>query len=242
MNPTGQISFHLYHNLNSMTFFRTVWAILYKDILMELRTKETLSSMFVFALLVIVIFNFAFEAGRSDITLIGPGILWIAFTFAGTLGLNHAFALEKENNCLNGMMLTPLDRGDIYLGKFLGTALFMFIMEILILPFFSLLFNISLLAVLPQLLLINLLGTAGFCGVGTILSAVAANTRLREVLLPIMLFPVLVPLLIGVVESTAILLQDSDSGGYLNWVKILTVFDVVFIVVSYWMFGHILEE
>ncbi len=209
---------------------------------MEWRTKELLSAMFVFAMLVIVIFTFAFEASRDEILLIGPGILWVAFTFAGTLGLNHSSAVEKENGCLHGIMLGPIDRGTIYLGKMIGNALFMFAVEIMILPIFSMLFNISLIDKLPQILLINAVGTIGFSSVGTIIAAVTANTKMREVLLPIILFPILIPLFIGVVESVAILLQDGEMGGYNNWLKILTAFDVIFIVVSYWLFDFILED
>ncbi len=225
-----------------MTFFLSILTILKKDLLMELRTKEMLTSMFIFAVLVIVIFNFAFEASRDEVLLIGPGILWVAFCFAGTLGLNHSAAMEKENGCLQGMMLTPIDRGTIYLGKTAANALFMFIVELIILPVFALLFNISLLNILPQLLAVNVVGTIGFSGVGTIIAAITANTKMREVLLPIVLFPILLPLLIGVIESTAILLQGGNMGGYYNWLKIVTVFDVVFIVVSYWVFDYVLEE
>ena len=225
-----------------MNFFRSIIAIIKKDLILELRTKEALSSMFIFALLVIVIFNFAFEASREEVLLFGPGILWVAFIFAGTIGLNHAFTIEKENSCLYGIMITPIDRGAIYLGKLISNAIFMLLMEIFILPFFSLLFNIPLLFILPKLLLLNIVGTIGFSSVGTILSAIAANTRMREVLLPILLFPVIVPLLIGVVEGTSILLRNLEMGGYYNWLKILVVFDTVFIVVSYWIFDQVLEE
>lgn len=225
-----------------MDFFRSVWTILKKDLIMELRTKEMLSSMFIFSILVLVIFTFAFEASRNEILLIGPGILWVAFAFAGTLGLNHASALEKENGCLNGIMLAPVDRGNIYLGKFLGNAIFMYLVELIILPFFSILFNVPIVEHLPKLLLINALGTIGYAGVGTIISAVTANTKMREVLLPIVLFPILVPLFLGVVEGTAIVLQGGEIGGYYNWIKILTLFDIVFIVVAYWIFDFVLEE
>lgn len=225
-----------------MLFFQTILAIIHKDLMLELRTKETLSAMFVFAILVIVIFNFAFEASRDEILLIGPGILWVAFTFAGTLGLNHAFGIERENDSLHGLMIAPIDRGTIYLGKVFSTALFMFLMELFILPFFSILFNLSLWPFLGRMILLNLVGTIGFSAVGTILAAVAANTRMREVFLPILLFPILVPLLIGVVEGTALLIQGHETGGYYNWLRILTVFDIVFLVVSYWIFDQILEE
>ncbi|OQY27616.1 MAG: hypothetical protein B6244_10180 [Candidatus Cloacimonetes bacterium 4572_55] len=230
-----------------MDFFRSIWIILEKDLTTELRTKELIGSMFIFALLVIVIFNFAFEAGRDEILLIGPGILWVAFTFSGSLGLNHAFAVEKENNCLQGMMLAPIDRGNIYLAKVIGTTIFMYIVELMMLPIFSILFNISIIENLPGLLLMNGLGTIGFCAVGTTVSAVTANTKMREMMLPIILFPLLIPLFIGVVEASSALMQggvmqSEEIGVFRNWVKILIGFDTLFIIVSYWIFNYILEE
>ncbi len=197
--------------------------------------------MFVFAVLVIVIFNFAFEASRDEIILIGPGILWVAFTFAGTLGLNHSFAMERDDGCLQGIMLTPIDAGEIYLGKALGNAIFMLTVEVMILPVFSILFNLPLLH-LDRLMAIILAGTLGFAGVGTIIAAVTANTKMREVLLPIMLFPLIVPLFIAVVEGTSAVLQNAEPAAFNNWLRVAVSFDVVFMVVSYWIFGFVLEE
>jgi len=183
-----------------MSFLQKVLAIVQKDVAVELRTKEMLSSMFVFALLVIVIFNFAFELRIENVRQVAPGVLWVTFTFAGMLGLNRSFVLEKDKGCLEGLLLCPVDRSAIYFGKMLGNVIFMTMVEAIILPIFSVLFNVSLFH--PVLLLIVVLGTLGFAGVGTLFSAMAVHTRAREVMLPVLLFPVVVPAMIAAVKAT----------------------------------------
>ncbi|MFQ5875885.1 MAG: heme exporter protein CcmB, partial [Dehalococcoidia bacterium] len=152
-------------------FTKKVIAIVWKDIVAELRTKEIFSAMFIFALLVIVIFNFAFELKGIDMVTIAPGVLWVAFIFAGVLGLNRTFIMEKDRGCMEGLMLCPVDRSAIYLGKMVGSVIFMLAVEAVALPIFAVLFNV-LIAPL-RLLPVILLGTVGFAAVGTLLSAMA---------------------------------------------------------------------
>ncbi|RMH73454.1 MAG: hypothetical protein D6675_02530 [Gemmatimonadetes bacterium] len=221
---------------------KKIAAIFWKDIITEFRTKESVSSMLVFGLLVIVIFNFAFEDSRAQATKIAPGVLWVAFTFAGILGLNRSFAVEKDQNCIQGLMLAPVDRGAIYAGKMLANCVFMFLVECIILPFFILFFNLNLINQLPLLFLVNILGTVGFVAVGTIFAAVSANSRMQEVMLPILLFPVAVPMLLAAVESTILIFQGGSFTSISNWVKLLAGFDIVFTVVSFMIFDFVLEE
>ncbi len=221
---------------------RQIWAVFHKDLILEFRTKEVLLAMLVFGLLVLVILNFSFESSREETRLLAPGILWVAFTFAGILGLNRSFALEKENQCLEGMRLAPMDTGCIYLGKWLSSTTFMLIAEAFLLPTFVILFDLNVYPVLLRLLLLVVLGTSGFCAVGTLFSAVAANTKMREVMLPILVFPVVVPVLIAAVESTAALLLDREMADYYAGLRILIGCNLIFVVLSYLTFSYVLEE
>ena len=221
-------------------FLRKILAIVHKDIIAELRTKEMFSSMFVFALLVIVIFNFAFELRVANVKQVAPGVLWVTFTFAGMLGLNRSFILEKDKGCLEGLLLAPVDRSAIYFGKMLGNLIFMSVVEAIVLPIFWVLFNPPLFS--PALILVIVLGTLGFAGVGTLFSAIAVHTRAREVMLPILLFPIVVPLMIAAVKITGGLLDGQPLSEMRNWLNLLVGFDIIFLTVSYMTFDYVVEE
>jgi heme exporter protein B len=223
-----------------MSFLRQIAAIIRKDIIAELRTKEMFSSMFVFALLAVVVFNFAFELRVADAVTIAPGVLWVSVTFAGMLGLNRSFVLEKDRGCLDGLLLAPVDRSAIFFGKMLGNFLFITVVEAIILPIFSALFNVNLIQ--AWILVVLLLGTLGFSGVGTLFSAMAVHTRAREVLLPVLLFPVAVPALIAAVKLTAGLLDGQALADMANWMQLLVAFDVILIAVSYMTFDYVVED
>jgi heme exporter protein B len=224
------------------SFLRKIWTIFEKDFLTQRRTKESFSAMLVFGVLVLVIFNFTMDPGSEQILITGAGILWVAFTFAGTLGLNRAFAPESENGNFQALMLLPIDKGAIYLGKLLSGFVFMFFVELFILPLFVLFFNLNIIQEIPSLLLICILGTLGFVGIGTIFSAVALNTKMREVMLPVLLFPVAIPAILSSVEATGIVLRGEGISQAFDWLKILIAFDVIVIVTSFLTFEYVLEE
>ncbi|MDZ4230654.1 MAG: heme exporter protein CcmB, partial [Dehalococcoidales bacterium] len=157
-----------------MSFWRKVIAIAWKDALSEMRTREIIFSVLIFTLLVIVIFNFAFGASQETMALVAPGILWVTFTFAGVLSFNRSFVLEKEEGCIEGLMVAPISREAIYVGKMVGSLLFMLIIEAIALPIFAFLSNLAVLS--PQLITITVLTTVGFVAVGTLFSALAVNT------------------------------------------------------------------
>jgi heme exporter protein B len=223
-----------------LRFFRQVFAIIEKDVTAELRTKENLSAMVVFALIVLVIFNFAFELQGVDITVFGSGVLWVAFTFSGILGLGRSFAAEKDKGSLEGLLLSPVDRGAIFLGKATSNFIFISVMEAATLPLFSLLNNTPL-PWLPLALYV-MLGTIGFAAMGTLISGVAASTRMREVTLPILLFPVSIPLLMSAVKLTSGALQGIPFTELTNWFTILVTYDAVFLVVAILVFEYVVEE
>jgi heme exporter protein B len=225
-----------------MSYLRKILAIVWKDIVAELRTKEMFSAMFVFALLVIVVFNFAFDLRVTGerVRQVAPGALWVAFAFAGMLGLNRAFVLEKDRGCLEGLLLAPVDRTAIYFGKMVSTMLFMLVVEAFMLPVFTALLGISLFDL--RLLLIVVLGTLGFAGVGTILSAMTAQTRAREVLLPILLLPVAAPVLIAAVKATAGVLDGLALQEIARWLQLLVAFDLIFPAVAFMSFDFVVRE
>jgi heme exporter protein B len=225
-----------------MTALKALGAIIWKDLLIEFRTLDRVLSLFLFSLLVMVIFNFAFEPGSETRTDILAGILWVAFTFAGMLGLNRSFILEKEKNCLEGLILSPLDRSIIYSGKAAGNFIFMFLTELLILPFFTVFFNVPILRSLPGLVLVMVLATFGFSVIGTLVSAMSLGTRLRELLLPVLLFPLVVPVLIAAVKATAGLLGGGGTAAITGWVKLLIAFDLIFFIASFLTFEYLVEE
>ena len=222
-----------------MSFVRKIWAIARKDVLAELRTRETLGGMFIFALLVVLIFNFAFELRVDNVKEVVPGALWVTFTFAGMLGLSRSFSLEKDQGSLDGLLLAPVDRSAVYLGKTLANVLFMLLVEAITLPVAAVLFDQPLIQI--PLLIVTLLGTIGFAGVGTLLAAVAANTRAREVMLPILLFPITVPVIIAAVKLTALILDGGTLAEGDIWWPLLIAFDAIFLAVSSVVFEYAVE-
>jgi len=219
-----------------------IWAIFRKDLLIEFRTKDSLTAMLFFGIVVLVIFNFALGKLHETLRSAAPGVLWVAFTFSGTLGLNRLFAAEKENGCLQGLLMIPADRGAIYLGKMLAASFFMLIAEFVIFIVGLVLFNLTVWKEVPFLLVVFIVGTIGFTAVGTLLAAIAVNTKLREVLLPLMLFPVVLPILINAVEATHIIMNTSDYGALKLPLTIMCVFTVIFGTISYMLFERVLEE
>jgi heme exporter protein B len=217
-------------------------AIVWKDIVAELRTKEMFSAMFVFAVLVIVVFNFAFDLRVSGerVRQVAPGALWVAFSFAGVLGLNRAFVLERDRGCLEGLLLAPVDHSAIYFGKMISTLLFMLVVEALMLPVFTAFFGVNLFD--WRLILIIFMGTLGFAGVGTILSAMTAQTRAREVLLPILLLPVAAPVLIAAVKATAGILDGLEMAEIARWLQLLLAFDLIFPAAAFMTFDYVVKE
>ena len=217
-----------------------------KDLKAEFRTKQMLNSMFIFSLLVLVVFSISFGDFLGDsekVEKLAPGVLWIAFIFAGMLGLSRTFAMETENGCLEALMLCPTDRSAIYTGKILSSLVIVFIMEAVTLPFFIILFNYSLDSQTTLLLLIILfLGTSGFIAVATLLSALTLGTRTRELLLPVLLLPLILPVIIPAVEATAGVLAGNGIENLIPEIRLLAVYDLVFFAVSNLVFEYVISD
>ncbi len=222
-------------------FFRAMGAVVWKDLAAELRSRELLSSMLVFALLVILIFNFALELDASARANVTSGVLWVTFVFAGTLGLNRSLAIEKDRGCLDGLLLAPVDRTAIYFGKATANLVFILIVAAIVLPVYSVLYNVNLLAE-PGLILVILLGAEGYVAVGTLLATMAVQTRTRDVLLPILLFPVVIPVLVAAVKASSGFLQSLPMDEIRPWINLLVTYDVVFTAIAFMVFETVVEE
>ncbi|MDH4225395.1 MAG: heme exporter protein CcmB [Deltaproteobacteria bacterium] len=291
-----------------MSMFHQVWAIVWKDLMIDLRRKENILSMFFFSLLTLLVFTFAAGSlqdtryrltpqglknltadglnpsrqrqldllvdrtypGQGDFlaalkaaggedwtdlerTLIvaaakgnymqdvAPGLFWVTFLLAGVLGLDKSFNQEKENGCMDGLLMTPVGGGVIYLGKMTSNVLFLMMIMTLLLPLFALFFKLDLWPVAGPVVGVSLLGVAGITTLGTLLGGVVSSLRGKEVLFPLLLFPLLVPILIGVVHLTGVILTGQPMEENWRWVQLVGGFDLVFLIVSYMVFDHVME-
>jgi heme exporter protein B len=225
-----------------MAGLRTVYLLLAKDVLVELRNRETFTVMLFFAVVILFLFHFSLNPERENTAQLAPGLLWLAFMFTGVLGLGRSFQAEQANDCLEQLLLVPGDRGNIFLGKLVGNLAFMLAVELLIIPLFALFFQLNLWEALLPLLVVAVLGTLGFAAIGTLFSALTANLRAREVLFPLLLFPLVVPVVIGAVTATAIILGGGTLGEASGWLKLLGAFDAIFLVLAYLTFEFVVEQ
>lgn len=225
---------------SSGNFFPAISAIVWKDLRAEFRSYELVSAMLVFSLLVLLIFNFALELDVKTRQSVTAGVLWATFAFAGTLGLNRSMAIEKDRGCMDGLLLAPVDRSAIYFGKFLSNLFFMLTVEVIVLPVYSVLYNTNLFQ--PGLLIVILLGSIGYTAVGTLLAAMSVQTRTRDVLLPILLFPVAFSVLLAAVKASGGFLDGSDLAEISFPINLLIGYDIIFIAVSFMVFDAIVEE
>jgi heme exporter protein B len=224
----------------SPSFIKAMMAVVWKDLTAEIRSREVFSAMLVFALLVVLIFNFALDLEAGTRASITSGVLWVTFTFAGTLGLNRSMAQEKDRGCMDGLLMAPVDRSAIYMGKVIGNLVFMFAVEIVVIPVFSVLYNVNLINF--GLIMVVLLGSIGYIAVGTLLASMAVQTRTRDMLLPILLFPVVIPLIVAAVKASAGFIQSLPMNEITPWLNLLIVYDVVFLAVAWMVFDYVVEE
>jgi heme exporter protein B len=222
-------------------FGQQLRALVWKELLVEARARETVMAGAVFALLVLVVFSFAFDLRVENVAAVAPGVLWVTVTFAGVLSLGRSFARERDRRTLDGLLLAPVDRSALYLAKVFASLISMLGVELIAVPAFIALFNVP--VDIGPLVLALALGTLGLAGVGTLFGAIAAHTRAREVLLPLLLFPIQVPVILATVKSTgaAIRLPGVDPSDA-NWLGLLIAFDVLFLALSVLLFEYAIEE
>lgn len=219
---------------------QTSW-LLWKDLLLETRRRESLLAMFFFGTLLLFVFHFAFEIPSDRAAEMAPGLLWLAFIFTGTLGLTQLFQAERENHCLDALLLSPMDRAALYLAKVFFNLLLMLLVELVVFPLFWVLFNLESWGLLPSLFLVTLLGTIGFCVLGTLFTAVTLKARARELLLPLVLFPLMIPVILGTVQGMQIILRTGEFQEALPWLRFLIGFDVIFFTAGFLIFEWVIE-
>jgi heme exporter protein B len=224
-----------------VTFARRALVVAWKDLLIERRSKETLNALLFFSLLLLFIFQFALGPDRERLAAVLPGVLWLGFILSALLALGRTFLLEREHDCWEGLLLAPGDKSAIYLGKLGANLTLMAIVETLVLVLFVIFFDIDLARAFPGLVLVVALGTIGLGAVGTLFAAMTAHVRAREVLFPVLLLPVQIPVLLATVKATEALLLGEALGAVAHWVKLLVAADIVYVVVGLLTFDVVLE-
>lgn len=216
-------------------------AILLKDLKLDLRRMENFFSMIFFSVIILLIFAFALPADTESHKILAPGIFWVTFLLSGILSLNKSFQMEKENSSMEAILLSPISRGSIFLGKMSGNVAFILINQIILIPLFFVFFNNSAFSHFGEMLMLSVLVTIGFSALGTLLSGLTTDLRFKEILLPILLFPLLVPVLLAAVKVTQSVLADQGFLVQLDWLKLLVGFDLIFLIVSYLAFDFVME-
>jgi len=223
-------------------FLRLAVAIAGKDIRLELRSRTALLSAIVFSALVLVVFNFARDPTALAAVDLAPSVLWVTFAFGAVIALNRAFYVERENAALDGILLAPVPRSALYVGKLLANLAFVGVVEAVALPLFVLFFNVSLGHALPGILGVTALATIGFVAVGTIFSAMVVRTRFAELMLPVLLLPFMVPPLVGAVQVTAKLLAGRPLSEMVGWLRLLALYDIGFVTLCILVFPAVVDE
>jgi heme exporter protein B len=217
-------------------------ALIWKDLQIELRTKETLASLLLLGLLTLLVLSFAFDPTSEMREAAAPGVLWVSVIFAGTLGMNRSLLHEREHDCLHGLLLAPLDRGTIYVAKTAGNFVFMLLAEVIVVPLFVFFFNLPLWLTVVRLTPVLLLGLLGFAAIGTLFAAVSLRTRAREVMLPLLMLPLATPLFIAAIQASTQLMSGEPLGAVSHWLNLIAAFDLVFLVVGWLAFEYAVEE
>jgi heme exporter protein B len=222
-------------------FFRQMLTIAGKDLTLELRSRERLVSMVTFAVLVAVVFSFSLGPAVQARTVAGA-MLWVTILFAGMLGLGRSFALEREQDAMMGILLAPVDRGALFLGKLVANLALLLATEVVVFAVYALFFQLSYLGTLGGVILVVVLASVGFMVLGTLFSAMAVGTRLGETLLPVLILPLLIPVVIYAASSTQRLIVGRPFAEVAGSVRMLLVFDLVFLIVAILLFGAVVEE
>jgi len=219
-----------------------IWTLAEKDLRIELRSRQAFLTTLFFSFLILMVFTFAFDPASDATREAAPGILWVALIFPGVIQLNRSFQSEREEATLLGVLLAPLDRGLIFLGKFLANWIFLLVVDLLTLAIFMAVYKFSLTSATPWMLLLILLASLGFSAVGTLFGAMVSSIRTREVLLPILLFPIVIPVILAAVNGSTEVLLGEKFRFFFQWIKILAAFDVIFLAASYLVFEYVVEE
>ncbi|KJS49135.1 heme exporter protein CcmB [Desulfosporosinus sp. BICA1-9] len=218
-----------------------ITTIFKKDLVSEFRAKESIVTMVTFSVLILVLFSMAFEPSRQTVEEILPGLIWMSLIFSGILGLNRTYAKERFNDCLIGILSTPIAPYQIYLGKAASNLVQLLFVEIITFPLYFIFYDLNLKGSLGMLIIIMLIGSVGFILVGTFLAALTSNLRANEALLPVILFPLLMPVLLAAIEATSAVFTGLTLDQYLPWIKLILVYDLVFLIMPFLLFDYLME-
>jgi len=219
-----------------------MFAVIWKDVLLESRTRETLFSLFTLGVLILLVFNFAIDAEPDEVRSMAPGILWIAILFSAVLGLGRTFVIERENGCMTALLLAPVDRGALFVAKLAVNVLLLLLFETMLLPVFAVFFRGDVVEHVLPLSLVLVGGTLGLAATGTLFALAALGTRARELMLPLIVLPLQIPLLIAAVQCTGLVLDGRALLDLGAWGHLLVTFDVLFITVGWLAFEFILVD
>jgi heme exporter protein B len=225
-----------------MKHLKLIWLMAAKDLRIEYRSRQAFLTTLFFAVLILIVFNFAFDPGSQATREASPGILWVALLFPGMIQLNRSFQSEMEEGTLQGIVLSPMDRGAFFLGKFLANWLFLMAIDTVILGVFIIFFNFAVEAAFLWVFAVMVTAIAGFTAVGTVFAAMVSNVRIREVLLPILLLPIVVPIIVGAVNATRDILIHQDLANLGRWLQLLGAFDVIFVAAGFLVFDYVVGE
>jgi len=221
-------------------YWRVVLAVARKDLRAEIRGREMISSMFLFAMLAVIIFSFALELNRAARQDSIAGVLWVTIIFAGMLGLSRSMAVEKDRGSLDALLIAPVARSALFYGKMVANLLFTLVIAVLLMVLLTVLFNVNI--VQPFMFLIVAMGCIGFTAAGTLLASISVYARARETLLPIVLLPVVLPIVLSAVRASNALIGDLGAEEWVPWVRLLAMVDVVFLAATFYLFDYVVEE
>lgn len=222
---------------------KDAWKIAKKDLYSEWKTKATIGAMLIFSMLVVLVFSFAFDPMKENVKALIPGLIWVIVVFGGMLGLNRAFVSESKNDTMFALNIAPIDPSAVYLGKCFANFVLLLIVEIIAIPFLFLLFNYQInTTYIGYLILVLLIGTLGFVASGTLLASLSSQTKSAEMVLPLLLFPIVSPLLIGVTQATKIFLNNPENlSSAISWMQLVGAYDVIIFVAGFMLYEYIQE-
>jgi len=220
---------------------KEIYYIFLKDLKLDLRSKQNFISMLFFSIIILLVFAFALPAEEQKRELLTPGIYWVTFLLSGILSLNKSFQIEKENSCIDALLLAPVSRGSIFLGKMFSNVVFVMTIQLILIPLVGLLFHHGLIVYFLELIFLSFITCLGFSSLGTLLSGLTTDLQFKEILLPILLFPLLVPILLASVNIMQSILAGTGLLGESDWVKLLIAFDAIYLIVTYLTFEFVVE-
>lgn len=224
-----------------MSYFKVIAAIVKKDILMEMRTKQVINAALVFAVLFVVVFSFTMEIGSNMEQKLSGGIFWVSVAFAGILSFNKTIGSETDNGSFEALMLAPVDKSAVFFGKVISNMLFLLLVEVILIPLFLVFYNVNIIGH-PLMAVVIILSTYAYSLIGTLFSIISVRTSSKEIMMPVLFLPFMVPVIIAAVLATNVFILGGQIQFSYNWIKLTAVFDIIFTAIIYGIFSLIIED